>query len=84
MSHPGQKPAYWREGQRVCRNETDDLGTIVQANRYIKVKWDSGRTSYFRCDRPAQLHSADNRSAPRHLAVGFANMRVRYGSFTTL
>jgi hypothetical protein len=62
---PGHKPAYWREGQRVCRNGTDELGTIVERmGGHIKVKWDSGRTSYFSRKRRAKLHSADNRNDP--------------------
>ena len=60
MDDIGHKPAYWRKGQRVCRNGTDILGTIVAANGQIKVKWDGGRTSYFHRDRFAKLHSADN------------------------
>jgi len=58
------KPAYWRKGQRVCRNGTGELGTIVEANGQIKVKWDDGHTSYFYRNKLAKLHSADNRSGP--------------------
>ena len=36
--------AGWRAGQRVSRKDTEELGTIVEANGKIKVKWDGGRT----------------------------------------
>ncbi len=39
--------AGWKVGRRVCRPDGQDRGTIVEANGVIKVKWDSGRTSYF-------------------------------------
>jgi hypothetical protein len=37
----------WRVGQRVRREDSDELGTIVEEDGEIKVKWDSGRISYF-------------------------------------
>jgi hypothetical protein len=40
--------ATWLVGQRVSRTDTDELGTVVKINGSIKVKWDDGRTSYFR------------------------------------
>jgi hypothetical protein len=43
----------WRVGQRVSRNDSQELGTIVEADGEIKVKWDDGRTSYYsRANRP--------------------------------
>jgi hypothetical protein len=47
--------AGWRAGQRVSRKDTEELGTIVEANGKIKVKWDGGRTSYFRRRLPANV-----------------------------
>jgi hypothetical protein len=47
--------AGWRAGQRVSRKDTEELGTIVEANGKIKVKWDGGRTSYFRRNMPANV-----------------------------
>ena len=44
-----------RAGQRVSRKDTPDSGTVVEANGKIKVKWDAGRTSYFRRDQPANV-----------------------------
>ncbi|QOZ25120.1 hypothetical protein [Bradyrhizobium sp. CCBAU 51753] len=37
----------WHIGQRVSRKNCDELGTVVENNGQIKVKWDSGQTSYF-------------------------------------
>jgi hypothetical protein len=45
----------WRTGQRVSREDSNELGTIVEADGDIKVKWDSGRTSYFRRDAPSNV-----------------------------
>jgi hypothetical protein len=44
-----------RRGQRVSRIDTEELGTVVEADGEIKVKWDGGRTSYFRRDKPANV-----------------------------
>jgi hypothetical protein len=48
----------WRIGRRVSRTDKwarEELGTIVAANGAIKVRWDSGRTSYYRRNMPANL-----------------------------
>jgi hypothetical protein len=45
----------WRIGRRVSRKDTDELGTIVDTDGEIKVKWDGGRTSYFRRYKPANV-----------------------------
>jgi hypothetical protein len=48
----------WRPGRRVFRSDKLDrqeYGTIVRANGEIKVKWDSGRTSYYRRKVPANV-----------------------------
>jgi hypothetical protein len=47
--------ATWRVGQRVSRNNTDELGTVVKINGSIKVKWDGGSTSYFRHGIPGNI-----------------------------
>jgi hypothetical protein len=39
--------ATWHVGQRVSRKDTAELGTVVEVDGKIKVKWDGGRTSYF-------------------------------------
>jgi hypothetical protein len=47
--------ATWRVGQRVSRKTTKELGTVVGRNGSIKVKWDAGRTSYFRHGEEANV-----------------------------
>ncbi|MGE9008167.1 hypothetical protein ACO2JO_06270 [Leptospira interrogans] len=42
-------------GQRVAREDSGEQGTIVEADGEIKVKWDSGRTSYYRRKKPAKI-----------------------------
>lgn len=42
-------------GQRVSREDSGEMGTIVEVNGEIKVKWDSGRTSYYRRKKPAKI-----------------------------
>ena len=38
----------WKVGRRVSRTDTEAIGTIVAiVFGQIKVKWDSGRTSYY-------------------------------------
>ena len=51
----GSSPRTLRAEQRVCRKTTDELGTVVEADGEIKVKWDSGRTSYFRRGQVANV-----------------------------
>jgi hypothetical protein len=38
----------WRVGQRVARKDSEERGTVTEQDGSIKVKWDGGRTSYFR------------------------------------
>ena len=45
---PGPNRATWRIGQRVARKDTKELGTVTETDDEIKVKWDSGKTSYYR------------------------------------
>jgi hypothetical protein len=44
---PTQGRIHWSVGQRVARKDSNELGTVVQTDGKIKVKWDDGRTSYF-------------------------------------
>ena len=46
-----------RIGQRVCRMTTDEQGTVTEADGEIKVKWDGGRTSYFRRGQMANVRT---------------------------
>jgi hypothetical protein len=50
----------WRVGQRVRREDSQELGTIVEANEQIKVKWDNGQTSYFDRSSPSNVKLQDN------------------------
>lgn len=43
----------WTTGRRVVRPNGRDSGTIVESGNRIKVKWDSGRTSYYEFGKPA-------------------------------
>ena len=45
----------WQAGRRVSRKDTGELGIIVEANGKIKVRWDGGRTSYFRRNMPGNV-----------------------------
>jgi photosystem II stability/assembly factor-like uncharacterized protein len=47
--------ATWPVGQRVSRKDTEELGTVIGNNGSIKVKWDAGRTSYFRHGEAANI-----------------------------
>jgi hypothetical protein len=47
--------ATWRVGQRVTRKDSDELGTVTEKDSLIKVRWDCGRTSYFRHGQPANV-----------------------------
>jgi hypothetical protein len=38
----------WPVGLRVSRKDTDELGTVVEHDGHIKVKWDGGETSSYR------------------------------------
>ena len=55
---PGLDHAVWRVGQRVSRKDGDELGVVDDVDvdgDVFKVKWDRGRTSYFRPDMPANV-----------------------------
>jgi len=40
-----------RVGQRVSRKDSRALGTVTEVSEHaIKIKWDSGATSYYRRD----------------------------------
>ena len=47
--------AAWPIGQRVSRKDTHELGTVIENNGSIKVKWDAGPTSYFRHGEAANI-----------------------------
>jgi hypothetical protein len=43
---PGEDRSAWQVGQRVSHKDSADLGTVVEANGKIKVKWDHGYFSH--------------------------------------
>jgi hypothetical protein len=48
--------ACWPVGTRVCRkDDAANLGTVVEQDGVIKVKWDAGKTSYYRHDDLANV-----------------------------
>ncbi len=51
----GMDAATLHVGQRVCRKATDEFGTVTESNGKVGVKWDNGRTSYFRRDKAANV-----------------------------
>lgn len=53
-------PAHWRVGVRVARVDSNEGGTIMEADGAIKVRWDSGRTSYYRRKVPANIRVEEN------------------------
>lgn len=52
---PSANRATWQVGQRVVRKDTEELGVVTEVDGTIKVKWDGGRTSYFRHGSPANI-----------------------------
>ena len=59
MTEDKPRSEGWRIGQRVCREDSQELGTIVEADHQIKVKWDGGGTSYFERDKPSNVKLAE-------------------------
>ena len=58
----------FRKGQRVCRKDSQEQGTVVEANGHIKVKWDSGATSYLKRSKPGNVMLLSVLSPPSHKA----------------
>jgi hypothetical protein len=54
-SAPNIARRWWQVGMRVVRMSSENLGTIVEVNGPIKVKWDNGQTSYFTRGRPSDV-----------------------------
>lgn len=55
----GANRATWRIGQRVTRKDSGELGTVIETDGSIKVKWDTGQTSYFRHGQSANVELED-------------------------
>jgi hypothetical protein len=48
-------------GRRVARINGNELGVVVEmVRRVVKVKWDRGKTSYYRPDMPANVKLAES------------------------
>jgi hypothetical protein len=56
---PPLDAALLKRGERVRRKTNDDQGTVTEADGAVKVKWDSGQTSYFRRNKPANVKSKE-------------------------
>lgn len=52
----------WPVGLRVSRKDTDERGTVVECDGGIKVKWDSGQTSYFRHGKQANVELNESKN----------------------
>ncbi|MBR0719706.1 hypothetical protein [Bradyrhizobium liaoningense] len=53
----------WKVGQRVARPSSNELGTVVEITRdQMKIKWDSGTTSYHPPNVQATTSAARYRS----------------------
>jgi hypothetical protein len=60
----------WQIGQRVSLKNSNELGFVVEVERgVVKVKWDRGRTSYYRPDMPANV-SLRNHKSSKAASVG--------------
>ena len=44
----------WPVGLRVSRKDSDELGTVVEHDTKIKVKWDDGKISHY--DHSEEAH----------------------------
>jgi hypothetical protein len=47
----------WRVGVRVSRGDGSASGTIIEADGELKIRWDSGRTSYYRRKVPTDIRA---------------------------
>jgi hypothetical protein len=49
-------PGRFKPGDRVTRKDTQEQGTVVDSpSDDTKVKWDGGRTSYFKAKKPGNV-----------------------------
>jgi len=45
----------WPVVLRVSRKDTQELGTVVEHDGEVKMKWDGGKTSYYRHGQQANI-----------------------------
>jgi hypothetical protein len=55
----GSNRQTWHVGQRVSRKDSEVCGTVTEIDGEIKVRWDGGRTSYFRHGAEANVQSIE-------------------------
>jgi len=69
----------WPVGLRVARKDTQELGTVVEHNNEIKVKWDDGKTSYYRHGQEAnvELRAAEGVRPPWLAASSLAPAEIQ-------
>ena len=48
----------WPVGLRVSKKDTNEMGTVVENERDIKVKWENGKTSHYRNGEEAEVKLA--------------------------
>jgi len=60
-NNPRSSRPGWEVGRRVARKDSAEKGFVVAVDdAVVKVKWDRGRTSYYRPDMPANVMLADS------------------------
>jgi hypothetical protein len=47
--------ARWRVGQRITRIKPEAIGTVVEVDGLLKVKWDTGATSYYSLNQSGNI-----------------------------
>jgi hypothetical protein len=60
---PARPDPNFRVGQRVSREDAEELGTVIETGDMIKVKWDRGRTSYYHRNKPANVKPAEPKNS---------------------
>jgi hypothetical protein len=50
----------WYVGQRVTRVKPEKIGTVVEVDGRMKVKWDTGGTSYYSLDQSRTIRPVES------------------------
>jgi hypothetical protein len=58
---PPDRPK-WFVGQRVMRTKPEAIGTVGEVDGRLKVKWDSGATSYYTLIEARNIQAVDPES----------------------
>jgi hypothetical protein len=69
---PAVDRTHWKVGQHVARKTGNDLGVVVDVDSAgtVKVKWDSGKTSYYHPRVPGNVRLAEFRIEPQPITLG--------------